>query len=165
MNTYTHVYFFPSMWGTGLHFFVQIRCAITSSISHQVPLALSQFQAEVHLHQQLPKERAPLGFGLCKCPWSQHSGASSHSKGCSKVSFGMCFHGIVGWCVGLTKESISQWCFGKGKVACTTLSSFSSLQKHYLWEGCSSDIWRKFTLPIPGMLGINADYVCIYTCV
>lgn len=149
MHAYIHVYLFSSMWGTGLHFLVQIRCAITSCSSHQVPLAFSQLQVEVHLYQQLqqPKERAPLGFGLCKwvCPWAQHSRASSHGRGCSKVLWDVLLWrcGVLHW----SNEGVSfPAVFWQSRLY-SLKKCFSSLQKRYLWEGCSSDTWSKLTLP------------------
>lgn len=110
-----------------MHFPVQIR-GTTSCNSHQVPLAFSQFQAKVHLFLQLqqPKERAPLGFGLCKWPVHDHSTAEPPLMvEEAPRSFGTCSSGGVGWWVGVRKESISWWCFGKGKVACTPLRNIS----------------------------------------
>lgn len=113
-----------------------------SSLKKGHPWGLACANGSVHEHSTaeppLMAEDAPRSFGTCSC-------------------------GGVGCCIGLTKESASQRCFGK--VACTPLRSVSH---HFKNATCGKVVPLTHEASSPcllGTLGINADYVCIYTCV
>lgn len=93
------------------------------------------------------KKGHPWGFACANGSVHEHSTAEPPLMAEDAARFfGTRSRGSVGWCIGLTKESASQWCFGNGKVACTPLRSVSHHFKNTtcgkvvpLTQACSSE--------------------------